>query len=103
MTDSFARASSFCCSLSHVKDVVKNKRINKAFYDSVATVRVLRSDQPARYSSFFTVSSEKSVIASWLVCSDQSARFFHCSLQLCMAVKKNFDICEMEMAIKLCR
>ena len=34
------------------------------FDDSVATVRLLRSDQSARYSIFLTVCSEKSGIAS---------------------------------------
>ena len=50
--------------------VVENRRKNKAFKsssrrfeDSVATVRVLRSDQSARYCTFFTANSEKSGIA----------------------------------------
>ena len=41
-----------------------SKSSSRRFDDSMATVRVLRSDQSARYSTFFTLSSEKGGIAS---------------------------------------
>ena len=54
-----------------VRYVVENRRkikLSKSsshrFDGSMATVRVLHSDQSARYSTFFIVSGEKSGIAS---------------------------------------
>ena len=70
-----------------MKYVVENRRKNKAFKiqfssffdDSVAAVCVLRSDQSARYSTFFTANCEKSGIARWLVSGREISEKFHFS------------------------